>query len=105
LNGGVRFLEGAKMFLRSAFWLCVGFALVAPHGTDFGAAAAQMRDQAMQAGTQTVAQIVVDQALNESTLKNIGAKLVSSSPSVVHPSQDLPVASFVFPRPRPLAMG
>ena len=93
------------MILRSAFWLCVGFALVAPHGTDFGAAAAQVRDQAMTAGTQAVAQIVVDQALNESTLKSIGAKLVSSSPSVVHPMQDLPTAAFVFPRPRPAAMG
>ena len=54
------------MIIRSAFWLCVGFALVAPHGTDFGAAAAQVRDQAITAGTQAVAQIVVDRALSES---------------------------------------
>lgn len=93
------------MIIRSAFWLCVGFALVAPHGTDFGAAAAQVRDQAMTAGTQAVAQIVVDQALGDSPLKTIGAKLVSSTPSVVHPKQDLLSKVFVFPRPRPAAMG
>ena len=93
------------MIIRSAFWLCIGFALVAPHGTDFGAAAAQVRDQAMGAGTQAVAQIVVDQALNGNTLKTIGTRLVSSSPSVVHPMQDSPTAAFVFPRPRPAAMG
>jgi len=91
------------MIIRSAFWLCVGFALVAPHGTDFGAAAAQVRDQAMMAGTQTVAQIVVDQALNETTLKTLGAKL-ASAPSAVHPVQEQPSA-FVFPRPRPLGIG
>jgi len=93
------------MIIRSAFWLCVGFVLVAPHGTDLGAAAAQVRDQALSAGTQTVAQIVVDQALDDDTLKTLGAKLVSSTPSVVHPMQDLPTPAFVFPRPRPAAMG
>ena len=95
----------AQMIIRSAFWLCVGFALVAPHGTDFGAAAAQVRDQAMTAGTQAVAQIVVDRALSESPLMTIGAKLASSTPSVVHPMQASPTAAFVFPRPRPAAMG
>jgi hypothetical protein len=93
------------MIIRSAFWLCVGFALVAPHGTDFGAAAAQVRDQAMTAGTQAVAQIVVDRALNESPLMTIGVKLAASTPSVVHPMQDSPTAAFVFPRPRPATMG
>ena len=93
------------MIIRSAFWLCVGFALVAPHGTDFGAAAAQVRDQAMTAGTQAVAQIVLDQTLDQRALTTIGAKLVSSAPSVVHAVQDLPTAAFVFPRPRPAAMG
>ena len=92
------------MIIRSAFWLCVGFALVAPHGTDFGAAAAQVRDQAMMAGTQTGAQIVVDQARNETTLKTLGAKLASAPPAVVHPVQQQPSA-FVFPRPRPLGLG
>lgn len=93
------------MIFRSAFWLCVGFALVAPHGTDFGATAVQVRDQALQRGTQAVAQIIVDQALNEDTVRTVAAKLMSTPPSVAHPMQDTPMAPFVFPRPRPAAMG
>lgn len=93
------------MIIRSAFWLSVGFLLVAPHGTDFGAAATAVRDQAMQAGTQAVARIVVDQALGDNTVKVVAARLVSSSPSVVHPMQVSSTAAVVFPRRRPAAMG
>lgn len=92
------------MIIRSAFWLCVGFLLVAPHGTDFGAAAARVRDQAIQTGSQAVAQIVVDQALSVPPTKTV-AKLISVSPSVVSPMQDSSTPAFVFPRPRPAAMG
>lgn len=93
------------MIIRSAFWLCVGFALVSPHGVDFGAAAAQVRDQAIQTGTQAVAQIVVDQALNERTAKAVATKLLSPNPAVVLPMQDSSTPAFVFPRTRPAAMG
>lgn len=92
------------MIVRSAFWLCVGFALVAPHGTDFGAAASLVRDQAMEAGTQAVVQIVADQALRPGTVTMAAAKLLPI-PSVVHPMQDSSTPAFVFPRPRPAAMG
>lgn len=93
------------MIIRSAFWLCVGFLLVAPHGTDFGAAATAVRDQAMQAGTQAVTQIVMDQTLGDAAVEIVAAKLVSSPASVVRPTQVSSTAAFVFPRPRPAALG
>lgn len=92
------------MIIRSAFWLCVGFALVAPHGVDFGAAAAQATDKAIEAGSQTVAQIVLDHALKKGTLEIAPSGLVSASPAA-HPTRDLSTPSFVFPRPRPAAIG
>lgn len=92
------------MIIRSAFWLCIGFVLVAPHGTDFVAVAAQVRDRAIQSGSQAVAQVVVDQTLSVTPAKAV-AKLISASPSVVSPMQDSSTSTFVFPRPRPAAMG
>jgi hypothetical protein len=95
------------MILRSAFWLTVGFMVMAPHGTDLGAVAAQARDQAISAGTQAAEQIVVSQVLtNPDVAKTMVRKLASSqSPSAVLPMQDSPAQPFVFPRPRPAAMG
>lgn len=92
------------MILRSAFWLCVGFALVAPHGTDFGAAATQVREQAMAAGSDAVAQLVVSEVLSEPVAKAVASRL-PSFPSVASTMQDSPTPAFVFPRPRPAAMG
>jgi hypothetical protein len=94
------------MILRSAFWLAVGFAVVAPHGTDFGAAASAARSQAISAGLQVGEQLIATQillGLSASTAALSGSK--PSTPSVDSPMQDLPTASFVFPRPRPAAMG
>jgi hypothetical protein len=95
------------MILRSAFWLTVGFLVVAPHGTDFGAIASQTRDQVMTAGAQTAQQLVVSQTLTKTVAAVVIDKLASSSstPSAVHPMQVSPAVPFVFPRSRPVAMG
>jgi hypothetical protein len=92
------------MIIRSAFWLCVGFVLVAPHGTDFGAAATQVRDQAIVAGSQAVTQIVVDHALGSEAAKVVTASLASPR-SVLRPVPSSSITAFVFPRPRPAALG
>jgi hypothetical protein len=97
--------RGYEMIIRSAFWLCVGFALVAPHGTDFGAAAGQVRDQAIEAGTQAVAQIVVDQALAPHAVDAIASSFISQAPAVANPTRIAPKPAFVFPRTRPAALG
>ncbi|MEO6014132.1 MAG: hypothetical protein ABIQ30_11195 [Devosia sp.] len=90
------------MFLfRSAFWLVVGFLVVAPHGTDFGATAASLTNQALSAGVQAGEQLIVSQMTSTSRLPNL---LLSASQSV-----DLPMnasaESSVFPRPRPAKLG
>ena len=98
--------------LRSAFWLVVGFLIVAPHGTDFGVAASQVKDQAITAGTQAAEQIIVSQVFgNDPVAGAVVAKLSSTvqstatSHSVVLPMQDSSTRPFVFPMPRPAAMG
>lgn len=90
--------------LRSAFWLGVGFALVAPHGTDFGAVAGGIKDQAVTAGLQAGSQLA-SQLLSSPQLPRVMAQLTTSTPSVDLPMQDSPTVPFVFPRPRPAAMG
>ncbi len=92
------------MILRSAFWLAVGFALVAPHGTNFGQAAAQLRDQAMETGTQAATQIIVSQVLSEPVAKAALGKLPTSTQPVAQPVQSV-TPNYVFPRPRPAALG
>ena len=92
------------MILRSAFWLTVGFVVMAPHGTDLGAVATMARDQAISTGTQAAEQVIMSQVLtNTSAAKAVVHKL-PLSPSADLPMQDSP-APFVFPRPRPAAMG
>ena len=91
------------MILRSAFWLAVGFAFVAPHGTDFGATATSVRDQAASAGARAVAQIIASQVFDPTP--TLPGKPASSVQSVGHPTQDAPASAFAFPRPRPAAMG
>jgi hypothetical protein len=81
------------MFLiRSAFWLVIGFLLVAPRGTDFGA----VKDQALAAGQQ----IIVGQMASA-----VMPNLMSNTPSVDLPMQDSPKSPVPFPRPRPDWMG
>jgi len=91
------------MFLfRSAFWLIVGFILVAPHGTEFGATATMLKDQAVTAGIKAGQQIIVSQITNANRLPDL--LLSVSTPSVDIPMQVSPTAPFVLPRPRPAAM-
>jgi hypothetical protein len=98
------------MILRSAFWLAVGFALVAPHGTNFGQAAAQLRDQAIASGTQAATQIIVSQVLEGPAARTVATGLLpqaAPAPAVPVPAVRPPDAapSYVFPRPRPAALG
>jgi hypothetical protein len=91
--------------LRSAFWLAIGFAVVAPHGTNLSAAAGSIGQQAVAAGVQIGQQLIVSQLTSPlggaTTAKP--APDTSSTPSVVLPMQDSPTPPFVFPRPA--AMG
>lgn len=88
--------------LRSAFWLTLGFLLMAPHGTDFGAAAASLKDQAVTAGIEAGEQLIVEHVLDPTRLPTI---LLSSTASVDLPMQVSPTVLAVFPHPRPAAMG
>jgi hypothetical protein len=86
--------------LRSAFWLTLGFLLVAPHGTDFGAGATALKDQAVEAGIEAGQQLIVSQMSNNA----LPGLLVS----VAQASLDAPPAASpvnaVLPRPRPAAL-
>ncbi len=94
------------MLIRSAFWLAVGFALVAPHGTDFGAAITTAKDQAVSAGLAAGQQFIAEQILKAPPATEVAlAATPSSTPSVDLPMQASPTPPFVFPRPRPAAMG
>ncbi len=95
--------------LRAAFWLTIGFLLVAPHGTDLGAAVSGAKDQAIAAGMQAGEQFVTSQLLTPGTAHNLVSSLSSSiltstSPAAVPMHNPLP-AGFVFPQPRPAAFG
>jgi hypothetical protein len=87
--------------LRSAFWLIVGFLLVAPHGTDFGAGATALKEQAVEAGIAAGEQLIVSQI-------TAGNRLPDLLVSVAHASLDTayvaPQVATVLPRPRPAAL-
>jgi hypothetical protein len=97
------------MFIvRSAFWLGLAFVLMAPNGTDFGAAATNLSQQAMAAGQQ----LVVSQIANTNcdTIECLGGKAVIATvltevPSVDPSMQDSSNSPVPFPRPRPDWMG
>src|SRR3569833_1785744 len=98
--------------LRSAFRLVVGFLVVAPHGTAFGAAASQVKDQAITAGTQAAEQIIVSQVFgNDPVAGAVVARLSSTvqsaatSHSVALTMQGSSTRTFGDPKPRPAAMG
>jgi hypothetical protein len=92
------------MILRSAFWLAIGFAIVAPHGTNLGQAAAQLRDQAIASGTEAATQIIVSQVLDTPVARAAVGMLPTSTQPAVHSVQDA-TPTFVFPRSRPAALG
>lgn len=88
--------------LRSAFWLTVGFLVVAPHGTDFGAATSSLRDQAVEAGLQAGSRIIVGQ-MQSTSLPDL---LEIVLPVEAAPAKPIPPAKLTaFPRPRPAALG
>jgi hypothetical protein len=90
------------LLLRSAFWLTIGFLIVAPHGVDLGATAGAMKDRAVEAGSK----FVVSQVLaNSGAAALLSPSAVSTSLSAALPMQDSPAATIVFPRPRPSSLG
>lgn len=92
--------------LRSAFSLTLGFLVMAPHGTDFGAMANSIKDEAIAGAAKAGQDLLTRQLL---PIKYASTSLidVATSPpsSVVLPMQDSPTGPAVFPRPRPAAMG
>ena len=92
--------------LRSAFWLVIAFAVMAPKGVDLGATLADYKEQAISAGLQAGQDIIVSQILASETAGSAAlAGLLSSPPSVDLPMQDSAKALVPFPRPRPDWMG
>ncbi len=87
--------------LRSAFWLTVGFLLVAPHGTDFGAGATALQQQAVEAGIKAGQQLIVSQIAADGRLPGLVASVAAASPDVAPTSS--PVAA-ILPRPRPASL-
>jgi hypothetical protein len=87
--------------LRSAFWLTIGFFLVAPQGTDFGAAATTLQSQAVEAGIKAGEQLIVSQITRENRLPDL---LVSVAAASLDTMQPAPQIATVLPRPRPAAL-
>ena len=87
--------------LRSAFWLTMGFLLVAPHGTDFGATATALKDQAVETGIAAGQQLIVSQITASSHLPDL---LVSVAHASLDTTYVAPQVATVLPRPRPAAL-
>lgn len=91
--------------LRSAFWLTIGFMIMAPHGTDLGAVVGKLKYEAVT-GAVSAGEDVVGQILARKYASTSLIDVDASTPSTADlPMQDSPVAPAVFPRPRPAAMG
>jgi hypothetical protein len=84
----------AMFLFRAAFWLVVGFMLVAPHGTDFGSAAASFKEQAVTAGLQAGQKMIVSQII---------AAPVMTVPAISAATAGIKTP--VTPRLRPAALG
>ena len=87
--------------LRAAFWLIVGFLLVAPHGTDFGATATALKDQAVEAGIEAGQQLIVAQITTGAALPDL---LVSAATASLDTMIAAPPIATVLPRPRPASL-
>jgi hypothetical protein len=91
------------MFLvRSAFWLTVGFLVIAPHGTDFGSTATSLRDQAVEAGMEAGGQMLMGQLAAQALPVLLDFPAAAESAAAASSS---PVGPIVFPRARPAALG
>lgn len=97
------------MFIvRSAFWLGLAFLVMAPKGTDFGAAATDLSQQAMAAGQQMIVSQILANECN--TIECLGGKaaiatVLTKVPSIDPSMQDSSNSPVPFPRPRPDWMG
>ena len=69
------------------------------------AAVTTAKDQAISAGLEAGAQLVASRILTDPALPGLLSGSKPSTPSVDLPMQDSPTPPFVFPRPRPAAMG
>jgi hypothetical protein len=87
--------------LRSAFWLIVGFLLVAPHGTDFRAAATTLKDSAVEAGIKAGEDLIVSQITTTHRLPDL---LISVAKTSLDATFLAPTVVAVLPRPRPAAL-
>ena len=87
--------------LRSAFWLCLGFLLVAPHGTDFGATATALKDQAVEASIKAGQQLIVAEITTETALPDL---LVSAAAASLDTKIAAPTVAAILPRPRPASL-
>ena len=91
------------MFIfRSAFWLVIAFMVLAPHGTDFGAAANNLRHQAVDAGIEAGSRIVMTQVTAQA-LPALIELATSTEPRLTN--RQSPAGPAVFPRLRPVALG
>ena len=87
--------------LRSAFWLIVGFLLVAPHGTDFGASATALKDRAVEAGIEAGQQLIVSQITADNRLPDL---MISAAQASLAGTPMAPPAAAILPRPRPASL-
>jgi hypothetical protein len=86
---------------RAAFWLTVGFLLVAPHGTDFGAAATTLKDQAVETGIKSGQDVIVSQITTSNRLPDLLLSVARTSLDTTYLAQP---GAAVLPRPRPAAL-
>jgi hypothetical protein len=86
---------------RAAFWLTVGFLLVAPHGTDFGAAATTLKDQAVETGIKAGQDVIVSQITTSNRLPDLLLSVARTSLDTTYLAQP---GAAVLPRPRPAAL-
>ena len=87
--------------LRSAFWLIVGFLLVAPHGSDFGASATALKDRAVEAGIEAGQQLIVSQITAGNRLPDL---MISAAQASLEGMPMAPSGAAILPRPRPASL-
>lgn len=87
--------------LRAAFWLTIGFLLVAPHGTDMGATVTSLTDEVVEAGIKAGGDLIAAQAPTGGQLPDLLVSVARTSLETTYLAT--PVAT-VLPRPRPAAL-
>ena len=90
--------------LRSAFWLAIGFMLVAPPGADFGSMATALRDDAVTAGINAGTQIIASRIDTVDALPMLFLAARQPTEPALLP-EPLAAATVVLPHPRPFGRG